>query len=131
LLQEFLTFPNPGMYSVVLIVFDKAKNKRFARCLVFYDNMSTNEVKSGKRIIVKQSSLETNHTWVSKDDLTLIVLWTDRFLNKRHKQHGWLNKVESLKHIAKEYDDIYGVRTVSQIPNIHGKILFDINIIKY
>jgi hypothetical protein len=41
----------------------------------------------------------------------------------RHKQHGWLNKVESLKHIAKEYDDIYGVRTVSQIPNIHGKIL--------
>jgi hypothetical protein len=61
--QEFLTFPKPGMYSVVLIVFDKAKNKRFARCLVFYDNMSTNEVKSGKRIIVKQSSFLGN--WIS------------------------------------------------------------------
>jgi hypothetical protein len=55
---------------------------------------------------------------------------TDRFLNKRHKQHGWLNKVESLKHIAKEYDDIYGVRTVSQIPNIHGKIFYQIQLVQ-
>ena len=69
MLQEFLTFPKPGMYSVVLIVFDKAKNKRFARCLVFYDNMSTNEVKSGKRIIV--NLYETSVSQMTTDMLFL------------------------------------------------------------
>lgn len=111
------------MYSAIITVYDKATNYESTRCIIFYDNLSKVEVKSGKRTIVHQSSISTNHTWISVNDKILQVTWLDRFINKRHKEQSWLSKVEGLDHVKDEYDDHFGKRTKDAIPNAHGKYL--------
>ena len=109
------------MYSVIVVVYDKAGNFKSTRCLIFYDNQSKVDSKPDKRIIVTQTSKATNYTWVSVTDKTLKVSWKDLFINERHKKHSWLSAVASLQKVDNVYDDHFGKRDVMEIPNAHGK----------
>lgn len=110
------------MYTILLTAYDKAKNKISARCLSFYDNISVVDVKATERTNVKEASALTNYTWVSVDDLKMNVIWEDRFLNKRHEQNYWLLRVKEYSGVRKDYDDLYGVRNVTAVRNIHGML---------
>lgn len=112
------------MYSVSLAVFDKANNYKVTRCLVFYDDKSKVEMNPKERTLVKQSSQSTNYTWVSVNSPTLNVVWTDKFINYRHKNNFWLASVGKVKDVESEYDDHVGKRTVDAIPNAHGKMIY-------
>lgn len=116
-----INIPSPGMYSVIVIVYDKAGNKEYTRCLILYDNQSIVETKADKRTRVQQSTKGSNYTWVSVNDRTLLVTWQDRFVNERHKKHSWLMGVESLPYVQNVYDDHVGMRDVMEVPNAHGK----------
>ena len=116
-----INVPSPGMYSVVVVVYDKAGNKEYTRCLILYDNQSKVEIKAGKRTTVQQSTKGSNYTWVSVTDKTLQVVWQDHFINERHKKHSWLIGVGSLPHVENVYDDHVGKRDVTEVPNAHGK----------
>ena len=109
------------MYSVIVVVYDKAGNFKSTRCLIFYDNQSKVDAKPNKRTIVTQTSKETNYTWVSVTEKTLNVAWEDLFINERHKNHSWLSVVASLPKVDNVYDDHFGKRDVMAIPNAHGK----------
>ena len=118
------TLTSPGMYSVSVAVYDKAQNYKVTRCLVFYDDQSKVEIKANKRTLVQESTKLTNYTWVAVKDPILSVIWTDRFINYRHKQNHWLDGVEKLSDVESKYDDHEGKRTVDAIPNSHGNIIF-------
>lgn len=110
------------MYSIILTAIDKAENTLSARCLSFFDNESVVDVEPSKRIMVKEATELTNYNWVSVDDLKMNVIWEDRFLNKRHEQNYWLLRVKEYDGVRKDYDDLYGVRNVTAVRNIHGML---------
>ncbi|CAG2236358.1 unnamed protein product [Mytilus edulis] len=124
--EQILKLPKPGMYSMILTSIDKAGNHQSARCFVFYDDISVVDIKHTKRIKVNEASAKTNYTWVSVDDVELSVTWTDRFLNERHENHGWLYGVAAYVSVQEEYDDLFGPRNVFPIENIHGIVKFEI-----
>lgn len=116
-----INIPSPGMYSVIIVVYDKAGNLEYTRCLILYDNQSKVETKPGKRTTVQQSTKGSNYTWVTVNDRTLHVAWQYRFINERHRKHSWLIGVANLPHVKNAYDDHIGKRDVTEVPNVHGK----------
>ena len=109
------------MYSIIFTAFDKAGNYKSTRSVFLFDDQSVVETTSGTRMIVTESSSETNYTWVVTDTSQLHVKWPGRFMNKRHDVNHWLDDVGSHTHIDSSYDDSFGERTIEQVTNVEGK----------
>ena len=109
------------MYSIIFTAFDKAGNYKSTRSVFLFDDQSVVETTSGTRMIVTESTSETNYTWVVTDTSQLHVKWPGRFMNKRHHVNHWLDDVGSHTHIDLSYDDSFGERTIEQVTNVEGK----------
>lgn len=110
------------MYSVVFTAVDKAGNEKSCRTLFLYDDLSIVEVITEKHIIVKQSSKSSNNVWVDVDDPIIHVQWPGKFKNERHHAHMWLDNVLPRLRVDAEYDDHYGKRQTTRVPNVQGKL---------
>lgn len=124
--QSELNVTTPGMYSIILTAFDKAGNYKSTRSLFFFDDNSFVETTSGTRMIVTESTSETDYEWVTTESSLLHVTWPGRFINERHDIYKWLHKIESNSHVDDAYDDKHGRRTVDLFTNIKGTFVFTV-----
>ncbi|XP_053373157.1 uncharacterized protein LOC123531756 [Mercenaria mercenaria] len=149
----------PGMYSILLQAADRANNSKIARRLVLFDNHSNITLTkpgflSGKPINVSDISVgdggmhvisairETGYMWQTSTNGTktrIILDWQNHFVNKKHEDGKFLNRVleypiqfadleddgvlRSKKFVT--LDDHEGKRTMSAIPNVHGIVKFE------
>ncbi|XP_052105481.1 uncharacterized protein LOC127738317 [Mytilus californianus] len=136
------TPPEPGMYSIILDVADKANNSRFARQFVLYDPVSNITTDETFKLYVSSAERETHYNWQSNiqnqmlNGPSLSVSWKGHFRNKFHEDNQLLNSINSfhvtamdgmyLKNVDNKLDDVSGNRTRKAIPNIHGIVLFEI-----
>ena len=130
LFQSEFNVTIPGMYSIIFTAFDKAGNYKSTRSVFLFDDQSVVETTSGTRMIVTESTSETNYTWVVTDTSQLHVKWPGRFINERHVVNGWLEPVANHTSIETVYDDIFGRRTVQWYTNIKG-IIFMLTIFRH
>ncbi|CAG2198378.1 unnamed protein product [Mytilus edulis] len=125
--QSNLNLTTPGMYSLIFSAFDRAGNHKSTRSVFLYDNQSVVEKVPDTRIIVKESTPDTNYTWITVDTSSLTVTWAGRFMNERHDIFKWCSAIEDSSHIDEVYDDRFGQRTVDWLANVRGIVKFDIN----
>ncbi|VDI79548.1 Hypothetical predicted protein, partial [Mytilus galloprovincialis] len=138
----FYTPPEPGMYSIILDVADKANNSRFARQFVLYDPVSNITTDETSELFVSSAEQETHYHWQSNvQNQThygppLHVSWKGHFRNKFHEDNKLLNAILPFdvvamdgmyfKKINDSLDDFSGTRTRKAVPNIHGIVWFEI-----
>ncbi|CAC5401969.1 unnamed protein product [Mytilus coruscus] len=125
--QSEFNVTTPGMYSIIFTVFDKAGNHKSTRSVFLYDDESVVETTPETRIIVTESTVNTNYTWVVQNMTRLLVRWTGRFTNERHHVRHWLEQLTPNQHVDELYDDNFGVRKVDWFTNVLGVVKFDIN----
>lgn len=138
----FYTPPEPGMYSIILDVADKANNSRFARQFVLYDPLSNITTDETSELVVSSAEQETHYHWQSNvQNQThygppLHVSWKGHFRNKFHEDNKLLNAILPFNVVAMDgmyfkkindsLDDFSGIRTRKAVPNIHGIVWFGI-----
>ncbi|XP_071153805.1 uncharacterized protein [Mytilus edulis] len=125
--QSEFNVTTPGMYSIIFTVFDKAGNHKSTRSVFLFDDESVVETTPGTRIIVTESTANTNYTWVVQNMTHLHVSWTGRFTNERHHVRHWLEQLAPNKHVDKLYDDNFFVRKIDWFTNVLGVVKFDVN----
>ncbi|XP_052095904.1 uncharacterized protein LOC127731085 [Mytilus californianus] len=125
--QSEFNVTTPGMYSIIFTVFDKAGNHKSTRSVFLFDDESVVETTPGTRIIVTESTVNTNYTWVVQNMTHLHVSWTERFTNERHHVRHWLEQLAPNKHVDELYDDKFGVRKVDWFTNVLGVVKFDVD----
>lgn len=130
-------FTEPGLYSCILEVNDRANNSEYVRRIVLYDSTSDVSVNSSSGIIVSSALSETDYSWQTdfdpKDVTTLQMSWSYLFYNFFHTQEHLLSKVldyeprlsdggrrQNYKRIRSHFDDLEGNRTINALPNVNG-----------
>lgn len=124
--QKQLTLPGPGLYSIHLTAYDKAGNYKTARRFVLYDNDSHVSHNPYEHSRVESGSKNTNYTWIVDNIRTINVVWRNRFRNVWHDNNKWLNRISESHGISNRYDDNTGVRNVTLIKNVYGKLLLHV-----
>lgn len=120
--QASFTLTTSGMYSIHFSAFDKAGNYKTGRGLFLFDDISVVD-KQGDIPKCSTASKDTLYEWVVQDTNTVKIVWPDRYINVRHKQNMWLNKVNTFAPPdVSIYEDIYGNRTNVAIKNVHGRL---------
>ncbi|XP_052094849.1 uncharacterized protein LOC127730466 isoform X2 [Mytilus californianus] len=149
IMADSITFPEytpsePGVYSCILEVNDKANNSIYARRIVVFDDTSDINVNTSKRLYISTASTETDYMWQTEynvDGVTDIdVVWTDLFSNHLHDKEYFLSKIlayearlsdkinrHDYKKILTEFDDNEGDRTLNATSHLRGIIKFEIS----
>ncbi|CAC5401876.1 unnamed protein product [Mytilus coruscus] len=83
---QYPTFPptEPGVYSIILEVSDRANNTRYARRFVFYDKTSKITTQNENPMKCNTASPSTDYTWQTNGDKTVQITWKDHFINTVH-----------------------------------------------
>lgn len=142
--------PNePGMYSFLLEVIDRANNSRYIRRLALYDPTSSVSINTSPttKLFVVSGASETMYKWQSNlqnehlEGMPVKVSWKGNFLNSLHEDQNLLIKVKpypkqdfnvttgsvrTYKEVEPKFEDHTGDRTLEAISNIHGIVKFEI-----
>ncbi|XP_046581226.1 uncharacterized protein LOC124288741 [Haliotis rubra] len=108
----------PGVFSVILSVYDKAGNYRRTRRIVVYDGTSTVTTRANKKLRVMTASAAASAWQTTSSAVT--VDWTNRYINTVHHNNKWLLGVASLGDISSDYDDNEGSRGIGEVRNVQG-----------
>ncbi|XP_063410738.1 uncharacterized protein LOC134693760 [Mytilus trossulus] len=133
--------PNePGVYSAILEVNDKANNSIYARQVAIYDKTSNISTSSDHAINVTTASELSNFTWQTSQLSRIDVTWSGHFVNKVHEKGFFLEKIldydprlddgsvgrrHDYKKILPGFDDQTGKRKKAAIPNMKSIIRFE------
>ncbi|PVD21755.1 hypothetical protein C0Q70_17556 [Pomacea canaliculata] len=133
--QEY-TPPEPGMYSIILEVGDRANNTKYVRRLCLYDPSSQITSDPRYRLYVTSASDAANYSYQSDLSTPVSINWTNYFRNALHEDNALLGEVlvyptqleNGKKNIPRDgpLDDHQGSRTVDAIPNERGIINFQV-----
>ncbi|CAC5371428.1 Tyrosine-protein kinase receptor Tie-1,Mast/stem cell growth factor receptor-related protein Kit,Platelet-derived growth factor receptor alpha,Vascular endothelial growth factor receptor 2,Mast/stem cell growth factor receptor kita,Vascular endothelial growth factor receptor 1,Vascular endothelial growth factor receptor 3 [Mytilus coruscus] len=143
--SDSISFPTyepnePGVYSAILEVNDKANNSKYARQVAIYDRTSNISTSSDRLIIVTTASELSNFTWQTSHLSKIDVIWSGHFVNEVHEKGYFLEKIldyvprlddgsEGRRHDYKKilpgFDDNKGERNKAAIPNIKSIIRFE------
>ncbi|XP_062587619.1 uncharacterized protein LOC134249266, partial [Saccostrea cucullata] len=125
----------PGMYSFILNVVDRANNSEYARTLVLYDNTSSITTDEAFPIISTSAVKETNYQWQNNLTNDITISWKGHFRNVLHENEKFLIPVTDYSHfdhdkkfeklVLSKLDDNDGNRTLNAIRNIHGIVKFE------
>lgn len=103
-----VTFPQPGLYSFVLYVFDVAGNIRLTRCFVLFDNISSATVDARHHPInFPQSipSVTSGRKWQTVANGHILTNWTGHFYNTLLQKKPLLSRIAAFrKKIDSAYD---------------------------
>nr|XP_022304679.1 uncharacterized protein LOC111111817 [Crassostrea virginica] len=129
----------PGVYSWILEVNDKANNSAYVRRFVIYDPSSTVKSDSTHPLYATSGNAESDFKWQISNPVTVSFSWNDHFLNELHENGNFLARIQRFpvslndvgvrlgyKNIPDQYDDTEGTRTRDAIPNKRGIIKYDI-----
>ncbi|XP_061172823.1 uncharacterized protein LOC133182112 [Saccostrea echinata] len=125
----------PGMYSYILNIVDRANNSEYARTLVLFDNTSSITKDDAFPMISTSAVEETNFQWQNNLKNDISISWKGHFRNVLHEDKKLLIPVTDYKHydhdkkfqkrVLPKLDDNDGNRTLKPISNIHGIIKFE------
>ena len=129
----------PGVYSWILEVNDKANNSAYVRRFVIYDPSSTVTSNSTQPLYATSGNPESDFKWQSTNPRNVSFSWTRHFLNELHESGYFLARIrlfpvslsdggdrDGYKKITDANDDTEGKRGRDAIPNERGIIKFDI-----
>ncbi|XP_071153801.1 uncharacterized protein [Mytilus edulis] len=142
------TFPEyepkePGVYSTILEVADKANNSRYVRRIAIFDRTSEISIISKNRLFVLSASNHSDYSWQTTPNnlqtTTLMIQWENHFINEVHENGHFLARVQDYtprlsdnvkrvdyKEIEPQLDDNEGSRTKDEILNINSIIRYEI-----
>ncbi|XP_021343137.1 uncharacterized protein LOC110443312 [Mizuhopecten yessoensis] len=143
--RDHTVTPNePGMYSAILGVKDRANNTRYVRELFLYDATSDVSKDSLHPVHVASASRESNYQWQvpnKKGKTSIEVDWTGHFINKVHQEGGLLANVRDYppqlknkyldtveKAVSTKLKNLSATRTSDRIPNANGIVRFQLNV---
>ncbi|CAG2221016.1 Vascular endothelial growth factor receptor 1 [Mytilus edulis] len=131
---------DPGVYSVIIEVNDRANNSKYARRFVIYDKTSEISTSEIHRLYATSASNDTNFSWKTKFDKNIDLSWTSHFLNEVHEKGHFLTKIldytprlsdnidrVDYKKILPKFDDTEGARNKMAITNINSIVRFETN----
>ncbi|XP_063423612.1 uncharacterized protein LOC134707609 isoform X2 [Mytilus trossulus] len=137
---KFPTFEpkDPGVYSVIIEVNDRANNSKYARRFVIYDNTSEIITSEINRLYATSASNESHFSWTTKFSSHMNVSWTNHFVNDVHEKGQFLAKIldytprlsdkikrVDYKKILPIFDDTEGIRNKTAIKNINSIVRFE------
>ncbi|KAK3090381.1 hypothetical protein FSP39_011356, partial [Pinctada imbricata] len=143
------TPPEPGVYSLILEVADKANNSVFARQIFIFDPESNVSINVDTKMVISSANPRTDYLWqnnIQKENSTgapVVVTWKNHFENRMHKENKFLNKVNTypqavletgyssrptrvVKSVAQEFDDKNSLRTIDKVQNNNGIVQFNV-----
>jgi len=123
------TIPSPGVFSLLLTVYDKANNTATARKIVLFDKENGMK-KTGEPLRLNGVPVESGYGWLTtfprnSDDgnSRLTLNWKGRYTNQKHLSEGWLLSVRRNYDI---FDDNLlktdGRRTIHEIKHDNGTV---------
>ncbi|XP_063419669.1 uncharacterized protein LOC134704818 [Mytilus trossulus] len=128
----------PGVYSCILEVSDRANNTRYARRFVLFDKTSTLTTQNENPIKCTTASSSTGYTWQTNGDKTVKITWKNHFINTVHADGHFLSPVgqyvarlydggrrNDYKNIENKFDDYEGKMNRNGINNINGIVKFE------
>ena len=136
----------PGVYSVILEVGDKANNTVYARRFVLYDPVSQVSINSSFPMYADSAVPAAGYRWQTvfgdgtNGATNICVRWDNHFQNLLHEREKYLEEILPFQHdlsdmsidrfnykqIPDEYDDFEGKRQREKTQNFHGIIKFEI-----
>nr|XP_034323632.1 uncharacterized protein LOC105320732 isoform X2 [Crassostrea gigas] len=133
--RNFTRVPaQPGMYSYILNVIDRANNTQYARSLVLYDPKSSITTYDTSPMIATSAAEETNYKWQNNLTNPISVSWKSHFRNDFLESNKLLRPVTPYKYhnfyvnfqkaVPDDLEDKDGKRTLKGITNAHGVVKF-------
>ncbi|XP_033124572.1 uncharacterized protein LOC117122905, partial [Anneissia japonica] len=119
--------PHPGLYSVVLEVFDVAGNVQLARRFILFDDINNVTFKLDTSLKVTSASPDTGFEWLTDLHSNVQVDWTNHYINEFHDVNKLLNEIGDYHstELASAYDQWNGTRGRNAIPNKLGVVKFE------
>nr|XP_034323636.1 uncharacterized protein LOC105326363 [Crassostrea gigas] len=124
----------PGMYSYILNVVDRANNSQYARTLVLYDTQSSITTDDSSPMVATSAAEETSYTWQNNLTNPISVSWKSHFWNNFLERNKLLSPVSPYKYfnsdanfykaVPDNLEDKDGMRTLKGITNAHGVVKF-------
>ncbi|XP_071954211.1 uncharacterized protein [Antedon mediterranea] len=123
----YITLPHPGLYSVVLEVFDLAGNVQLARRFILFDDNHNVTFKKDTVLQVTSASPDTGFEWLTDLQSNVLVDWTNHYINEFHNVNKLLNEIGDYfsSELLSEYDQWTGTRGRNAIPNKLGVVKFE------
>lgn len=133
------TCPKPGVYSIVLTVYDKAKNYARARKIFNYDDHDSSVLETNSPIYLDKANPSTNYQFItnlekrqnSNDPYQFNLIWTGHFDTSYKKE--WLGPVKpwQIEDKGTSIDDSYsnnryGLRSIDAVSTKTGVIGYEI-----
>ncbi|XP_076090376.1 uncharacterized protein LOC143062597 [Mytilus galloprovincialis] len=137
---QYPTFtPNePGVYSCILEVSDRANNTRYARRFVLFDKTSAVTTQNENPMYCTTASSSTSYAWQTNGGNTVQISWKDHFINTVHADGHFLSPISAYeprltdggrrvdyKNIENKFDDYEGKMNRNGIDNINGIVKFE------
>ena len=110
----------PGIYAVLLDVYDRAGNVKSARKLVLYDDGSQITRSPTAPLRVTSAASVTSWQWQQTEG-AVTVTWAGRYTNSFHHHNKVLNEVTAEADVESDYDDNEGNMTVTAMDNVLGE----------
>lgn len=134
-LRKFTRIPaEPGMYSYILNVVDRANNSQYARTLVLYDTQSSITTDDSSPMVATSAAEETSYKWQNNLTNPISVSWKSHFRNDFLESNKLLRPVSPYKYfnsnanfykaVPDNLEDKDGMRTLKGITNAHGVVKF-------
>ncbi|XP_070581764.1 uncharacterized protein [Ptychodera flava] len=128
--ETTLHLPDPGVYAIILTVYDRAKNFAKVRRFVMFDDFSAISIDVTKSIKAKEEVYNKGVYWVNPSKSKTLLSWDGHFCNPFHRDELLLNGIAELKELPRVYDEITGQPPTSRsreaIHNADGIVRFQI-----
>lgn len=129
----------PGVYSWILEINDRANNSAYVRRFVIYDPTSSVTSDASQRFYATSGNPTANNEWQNENPQRVSFSWKSHFLNKLHEDGDFLARIrlfpnslsdggdrEGYKRIPNKYDDTQGTRSRDAIPNERAITKYDV-----
>nr|XP_034310671.1 uncharacterized protein LOC117684082 [Crassostrea gigas] len=129
----------PGVYSWILEINDKANNSAYVRRFNIYDPVSSVTSDESHPLYPTSGNPAANYEWQNINPKTFSFTWKNHFLNKLHEQGNFLARIRlfqssfddggdqiGYKGVLDKYDDTEGTRSRDAISNERGIVKYDV-----
>ncbi|XP_070581733.1 uncharacterized protein [Ptychodera flava] len=128
--ETTLHLPDPGVYAIIMTVYDRAKNSAKVRRFVVFDDISAISIDVTKSIKADGAVHNKGVFWINPS-IQQILSWGGHFYNSFHRDEHLLNGIAEHEPWPRLYDEVTGQPPTSRsreaIPNSEGIVFFQID----
>ncbi|XP_070546354.1 uncharacterized protein [Ptychodera flava] len=128
-LETTLPLPDPGVYAIIMTLYDSAGNSAKVRRFVVYDDVSEISITVTRPITAAEAVQNGGVFWITQSKVSLS--WDGLFYNSLHRDKYMLNGIAELEPWPRMYDEVTGQPPTSRsreaIHNTDGIVFFQID----